>query len=361
MVSWRVIVLNMKIKALLTLVSILLILQVSFAQETFTALNGGGIDLWTQDGDWTASVGSNRQPDCTNDPITIVIPAGVTTVFRNYDADGIAEFTCVVNLEVYGTLSFRNNDGDATGLWLNNPNSTVYIAENGEVETIINGAGDATQNYLQINNTVVWNGDDGTYVEDSPGGVTYEEGEPLPIELLSFNVFSNNERGAEVSWSTLSELNNDYFSILRSTDGETFTEVARVPGAGTVNEPQHYTFVDHRPLAGLSFYQLMQTDFDGQFEKFKIKQFQNGVIDLVRTTVYPNPTYGQIMIAGDQWLTYDAELMEITGKRILSIENKLLRTITEDVNQLLGNTKRGTYYLRLTSDVRTTTHRILLR
>ncbi len=90
-------------------VSFFLLFFIGHSQETFTAQNNAGLDLWIDAGDWVADVGANRRPDCANEPVTIIIPAGVTTVFRNYPGD-IAEFTCEVHLEIYGTLSFRNND-----------------------------------------------------------------------------------------------------------------------------------------------------------------------------------------------------------------------------------------------------------
>ncbi len=85
---------------------------------------------------------------------------------------------------------------------------------------------------------------------------------PLPIELLWFDARRD---GSEVrlDWATASERNNDYFTVERSADGHTFTDVIRVDGAGNSTTTLNYSDYDHWPLPGTSFYRLRQTDFDG--------------------------------------------------------------------------------------------------
>jgi hypothetical protein len=98
---------------------------------------------------------------------------------------------------------------------------------------------------------------------------------PLPIELLDFNV-NLNESNANIAWSTASELNNDFFSIERTSDVEKFEEVGTVKGQGTIHTKTNYTLVDDSPLPGKSYYRLKQTDFDGK-SYFKI--YPNPVVD----------------------------------------------------------------------------------
>jgi len=49
----------------------------------------------------------------------------------------------------------------------------------------------------------------------------------LPIELLSFNAVRKDSR-INITWSTSTETNNDYFTIERSADAIHFTEIATV-------------------------------------------------------------------------------------------------------------------------------------
>ncbi len=88
-------------------------------------------------------------------------------------------------------------------------------------------------------------------------------GNALPITLLSFGAEAVDERWVKCEWSTASEVNNDFFAVERSRDGVEWLEVGRVDGAGNSNTVLHYDFADDAPLAGLSYYRLRQTDYDG--------------------------------------------------------------------------------------------------
>ena len=88
---------------------------------------------------------------------------------------------------------------------------------------------------------------------------------PLPIELLSFEAICNNN-SVNLLWSTASEKNNDYFTIERSSDGITFQTVLTVKGAGNSNQVINYSAIDEKPIDGIAYYRLKQTDYDGKFE-----------------------------------------------------------------------------------------------
>ncbi|MDR2963373.1 MAG: hypothetical protein LBU90_07075 [Bacteroidales bacterium] len=90
------------------------------------------------------------------------------------------------------------------------------------------------------------------------GNITF-----LPVELT---IFTAERTGTHVNlaWTTQSETDNDYFTVQRSSDGVSFHNVGEVTGAGTTSTAQHYTFIDNAPLAGVSYYRLRQTDFNGK-------------------------------------------------------------------------------------------------
>ena len=68
----------------------------------------------------------------------------------------------------------------------------------------------------------------------------------LPIELVSFDLKLQGEQ-IIISWSTATELNNDYFTIQRSDDGIEFYDIGTVSGAGNSNTLLHYSFIDSYP------------------------------------------------------------------------------------------------------------------
>ena len=85
----------------------------------------------------------------------------------------------------------------------------------------------------------------------------------LPIELVDFKAKYNGSYVA-LDWTTSSEINNNFFTLLRSLDAEKFEEIAKVSGAGNSNSLIHYQSKDENPLNGTIYYQLRQTDFDGK-------------------------------------------------------------------------------------------------
>jgi hypothetical protein len=109
---------------------------------------------------------------------------------------------------------------------------------------------------------------------------------PLPIELLYFDADVKDDI-VYIDWATVSEINNDYFTIERSEDGSDFEFIDEVLGAGTSNQLITYGTMDEDPYYGTSYYRLKQTDFDGKFEYSDLV-----VVNVLRElhfTVNPNP------------------------------------------------------------------------
>jgi photosystem II stability/assembly factor-like uncharacterized protein len=82
----------------------------------------------------------------------------------------------------------------------------------------------------------------------------------VPVELTSFNssVIGNN---IQLSWQTVTEINNNGFEIYRNGN-----KIAFVDGKGTTTENQEYSFVDKHLQSGIYNYRLNQIDFDGTQE-----------------------------------------------------------------------------------------------
>jgi len=97
---------------------------------------------------------------------------------------------------------------------------------------------------------------------------------PLPIELLSFDATLIEDQ-VHLDWITLTEINNDFFTVERSKEGLIFEEVAIVPGAGNSNVQRIYSSIDHEPYQGISYYRLKQTDYNGDFSFSNIAIINN--------------------------------------------------------------------------------------
>lgn len=179
------------------------------------------------------------------------------------------------------TLSW--NTPDCTGPYITNPANLRVVRWNGAA-WVNHGNGGTTG--TAANGTVISAGVITSFSPITLGSSGLDN--PLPVELLSFNATAENEK-VNLKWVTASELNNDFFTVQHSIDGVEFTSLGNVAGQGTKQSATTYNFVDYSPMAGINYYRLKQTDFDGTSSYSNIIAIN---LDL-EWLLYPNPaTYG---------------------------------------------------------------------
>jgi hypothetical protein len=153
----------------------------------------------------------------------------------------------------------------------------------------------------------VWQASDGT--QNGPKDFTG----PLPVSLLSFTA-EQNENSVLLEWLTASEINNDYFEILRSQDGKSFESIQKINGVGNSNQLNGYTFIDKQPFKGQSYYRLLQVDFDGAKELHPVVSVvlkEEGSFN-----IFPNPASEKILINGLSAGDWNVKLFDLTGRLI---------------------------------------------
>lgn len=116
---------------------------------------------------------------------------------------------------------------------------------------------------------------------------------PLPIELVSFDVTLNSNK-VVISWITASEINNDYFTIERSSDGVNFEVVGTVKGNGNSTSVINYTSMDTIPYKGISYYRLKHTDFDGKSRYSDLEMLTLEKETDFSFNIFPNPNDGEL-------------------------------------------------------------------
>ena len=120
-------------------------------------------------------------------------------------------------------------------------------------------------------------------------------GAVIPVELVSFEGQVKDKTNAYLSWQTASERNNAYFSIERSFDGKTFSEISQIKGNGTTNQAQRYHFTDRTLPSGLVYYRLRQIDTDGKEQLSNIISLEIGKSKSA-ILVFPNPSSDKIYV-----------------------------------------------------------------
>ncbi len=146
--------------------------------------------------------------------------------------------------------------------------------------------------------------------------VVFGAAAPLPVEWLGFEAELQQDGRAKLTWATATESQNDHFVIERSTDGQAYQTLAKVPGKGNSQQTQLYQFMDPRPLAGQSHYRIRQVDFDGAFSYSNVRTLYLSQ-GIKRVLVAPNPTVDMISLNGLQLeTTYQWELVNRLGQRL---------------------------------------------
>lgn len=176
----------------------------------------------------------------------------------------------------------------------------------------------------------------------------------LPIELLYFTT-SLNKQHVDLNWETATEINNDYFTIERSSDGIAFEPLMIKKGAGNSLGNIKYSSVDDNPLSSISYYRLKQTNFNGTFTYSKIESVSLNKNEKIE--VYPNPNEnGLLKIATGSSNQYEIKLVDAIGQIIY--EGQSNNPLTELDLTAFG---KGVYILFITSESNNFTRKVIYK
>jgi Secretion system C-terminal sorting domain/Beta-propeller repeat len=165
----------------------------------------------------------------------------------------------------------------------------------------------------------------------------------LPVELLSFTAMPVDNNKVKLNWITASEINNDYFTVERSTDANTWESVTLVDGNGNTSTTIQYEAWDYTPYIGISYYRLKQTDFDGQFSysnTVAVNLTGNDNIIIVTNSV----TNELVLWSSESGDNSDISIYNSLGEKVfLSHISNLTSHISVDTSQLPA----GIYFVNL--------------
>ncbi|OJJ15921.1 hypothetical protein BKI52_37005 [marine bacterium AO1-C] len=177
-------------------------------------------------------------------------------------------------------------------------------------------------------------------------GVQSSQDTGLPIDLFYFRA-STSGRRVVLDWGTISEINNQYFEIQRSSDAQNWQEIARRNGAINSNKLINYQHFDQNPLVGINYYRLKQVDTDGTFTYSKIVSVQ--VEGIQEVLVFPNPTQEIVNInIGKSNLEYTVNilLLNIAGHQVKAYSIPKGGALTINVKDV----PEGVYIMKLSFD-----------
>lgn len=107
---------------------------------------------------------------------------------------------------------------------------------------------------------------------------------PLPIELVLFNVLCQNNGKTLLQWKTATEANALRFDIQKSTNAIDFTTIANIPAQYPYGG--NYSFIDDTKNKGTVYYRLKMIDKDGSFKYSSISDVNTDKCNNIRTQIY---------------------------------------------------------------------------
>ncbi|HSL89606.1 MAG TPA: zinc-dependent metalloprotease family protein [Ignavibacteriaceae bacterium] len=288
---------------------------VDYAQINFTVSNAAGPFLVTYPNTNVVIPGLSPVTVTWNVANTNASPVNVSNVNILLSVDG-------GNTYAYTLASNTPNDGTEVVLLPDNETNTARI----KVEAVGNV-------FFDISN------------------VNFTIDEAIPVELISF-IAEASLNGITLKWKTATETNNNGFSVEKSSNGVSFTEISFVKGMGTTINQSEYLFNDDNVKVGRFFYRLKQIDYDGTYSYSNIIS-----VDIELPTQFtlnqnhPNPFNPTTKISFEFPVDADAtlEVFNTIGQKVTELVNNSLSGGRHEFEFNAAGFSSGIYYFKLTA------------
>ncbi|HXB07694.1 MAG TPA: T9SS type A sorting domain-containing protein [Puia sp.] len=219
------------------------------------------------------------------------------------------------------------------------------------------GNGKVHVNYMSFVYTNLWANDHTSYFFSSAVNSTTQfsmqylyckAGIVLATDITRWTAILTAPLTAQLDWSVANETAGRQYEIQRSSDGHTFTTIARLPAVTAIG-PADYAYTDHLPDAGgTRFYYRLQIIDNNRFTWSPIKEISVGAGETA-LRLYPNPATDHIDLAtGTANSDWQVDILSASGglvQREAFLQSNLLHLAFSHPMST------GTYFARVT-DIR---------
>ncbi len=312
-----------------------LFVQTASARYVTSVLTGN----WNSSSTWLCN-GSNTQ--IQNGDTVFIRAADTVTFTSNATYTGPS-----MVITIAGTLQFQ------TGKKLSLPcQSYVNILSGGH---LLPGTGGGNSDYIAICGNIEWDASQGPL----SGPVTV--GTNLPITLASFGAKLIDDEYVNVSWTTATEINNDYFLVEKSADAFEYTILEKIKGAGNSTMIRNYSLMDKSPYVGTTYYRLSQIDFDGTRTNYAPCAVRtNGKNEM---SLYPNPGTVEnisLFFKGIKEMNSNLLVCDVAGK-VLMLKNITIEPGSNKLELDDNLFPPGIYFLSLMWDEKVYRQQIIIQ
>lgn len=173
-----------------------------------------------------------------------------------------------------------------------------------------------------------------------------------PIVLLQYNG-SVLETGNKLFWVSASEVNNDYYTLLRSSNGIDFDQIATIKGVGNSTTANSYQYLDTKAPNALSYYKLTQTDINGKTSSLGTISLQRGniIFDVVSVTPIIATNYVALNFINNSPNEAQIKIYNTLGETIYLQNNNNKGTITQQID--VASWANGVYIVAISNQLQT--------
>jgi hypothetical protein len=277
---------------------------------------------------------------------------------KNNILQGFSSSVCLIqNRTVFTNCQFQYNNLYANGDNINFIPTWVTPVTNFPASTTIS-------NNISANPMFVGNGnyhlkpgspmvDAGAFVGLPYAGAAPDRGyaeltAALPVKLVDFTATENNGKNI-LQWVSENEINSDYFSVERSSNGQNFQVIGRVNASGNTTSTVKYTFTDASPLTGINYYRLTMVDKDNSSEFSKIVAVSAGryqSLSIAAAQLSSGKSNVMLTVASTKNQKANLVLLDANGRLLLNELVSLQKGLTS-LNRNTPSIPRGVYYLRV--------------
>lgn len=285
----------------------------------------------------------------------IVVNSGVTLTIDVTNATSLQSKDVII--EVYGTLDFNGTNPTDRNLFLS-ANSAIMLYGTGSLTA--SGAGSCSQfkKRIFLNGGISTNDVDAIATctgETSAGANTTNSfseinaaggingAGPLPVSWVDYSVQLELNQNVVVEWSTATEINNNYFEVEYSVDGQNWSAIAKIESqAANGNSAELLNYSIKHSTLGLSgnlYYRIKQVDFNGEFD----------YTDIMSVSLNEKPVI-TIQTLGSGKVNVISDLQgSLKTISLLSLNGEIIETVTTDSDYSFTAPKSGVYIITLSS------------
>jgi hypothetical protein len=161
----------------------------------------------------------------------------------------------------------------------------------------------------------------------------------LAVTWQNFSAILENNKSVSLTWSVSQETNNKGYSVQRSSDQSSWSEIGFVENKTDAQLTAQYDFADNNPASGVNYYRIAAVDMSGSITYSEIKSVSLDKNTSSSINVWPNPAKSSVYIQNNgtdnnlRMMIYDP-----FGKTIAS---NILHAGKNEVN--ISNLPAGTY------------------